>query len=385
MIGDMPRKLPPHVQTERTRHGRTVYYFRRSPGAPRIRLPAPTDADFKAAYAAALSGAPKPIRKVESGTLEWLIESYKRSAHWANLKPSTRRMRDNILKRVIADAGKVPFRAVTRKHINEAIDRRLPHAGNTFRKVMSQLFAWALSVEFVEANPVQGATRHKIKSAGFRKWTVDEVARFYARWPLGTRERLAMDLALFTGLRRSDLVHVGRQHVRDGVITITTLKTGAVVHVPVIRLLQASIDAVPNTNLAFLATSHGKPFRSAASLGNWFRDACVAAGVPGRLHGLRKAGATIAADAGATAHQLMAMYGWMKLEEAELYTREADRKRNAAVAAGHIGNTFSRTLPSGAGEIEKTSIETRANQDDGDPGRSETKPMEQMLALPHPR
>lgn len=339
----MPRKLPPHVQVERTRHGKVVYYFRRSAGSPRIRLPEPTHADFKSSYAAALAGAAKPASKAASGTLEWLVDAYKRSAHWANLKPSTRRMRDNILKKVVADAGKVPFRAIGRKHINEGIDRRKPHAGNTFRKVMSQMFSWAVSVDLVPANPVDGATRHRIKSSGFHTWTVDEVARFHASWPIGTRERLAMDLALFTGLRRSDLVVVGRQHVRNGVISITTEKTGAVVHVPVFPLLQASIDAAPTADLAFLATSHGKPFTSAASLGNWFRKACVAAKVPGRLHGLRKAGATIAANAGATAHQLMAMYGWRKLEEAELYTREADRKRNAVVVAEQIDNTFSRT------------------------------------------
>jgi integrase len=324
------RKLPPHVQTERTRHGKVVFYFRRSQHAPRIRLPAPTEPGFRAAYAAALSNAEKPASKAHKGSLEWLVDAYKRSAHWANLKPSTRRMRDNILKRVVLEAGTVPFAAITRKHINEAVDRRLPHAGNTFRKVMSQMFAWAVSVDLVPVNPVQGATRHKIKSDGHHVWTLEEVARFHARWPIGSRERLCMDLALFTGLRRSDLAILGRQHVRDGVISIQTTKTGAWVHVPIFAALQASIDAAPGGELAFL------PYRSAASLGNWFRRACVAAGVPGRLHGLRKAGATIAADGGATPHQLMAMYGWSRLEEAELYTREADRKRNAAVAAGLI-------------------------------------------------
>jgi len=330
----MPRKLPPHVQIERTRHGKTVYYFRRSQHAPRIRIPAPTEPGFRAAYAAALTNAEKPASKAHKGTLEWLVDAYKRSAHWANLKPSTRRMRDNILKRVVTESGQVPFAAITRRHINEAVDRRPPHAGNTFRKVMSQMFAWAVSVDLVPVNPVQGATRHKIKSDGHHAWTLEEVARFHARWPVGTRERLCMDLALFTGLRRSDLAILGRQHVRDGVISIQTQKTGAWVHVPIFPALQASIDAGPPGELAFL------PYRSAASLGNWFRRACVAAGVPGRLHGLRKAGATIAAEGGATAHQLMAMFGWSRLEEAELYTREADRRRNAAVAAGHIGNAF---------------------------------------------
>jgi integrase len=324
------RKLPPHVQTERTRHGKVKFYFRRSAGGPRTRLPAPTEPGFKAAYAAALSNAEKPASKAHKGTLEWLVDAYKRSAHWANLKPSTRRMRDNILKRVVLEAGTVPFAAISRKHINEAVDRRLPHAGNTFRKVMSQMFAWAVSVDLVPVNPVDGATRHKIKSDGHHVWTLEEVARFHARWPVGTRERLCMDLALFTGLRRSDLAILGRQHVREGVISIQTQKTNAWVHVPIFAALQASIDAAPAGELAFL------PYRSAASLGNWFRAACVSAGVPGRLHGLRKAGATIAAEGGATAHQLMSMYGWSRLDEAELYTREADRRRNAAVAAGLI-------------------------------------------------
>jgi integrase len=355
----MKRPLPPHVQVERSRHGRVMFYFRRSAGAPRTRLPDPKSPDFKAAYAAALTGSPRPVNRAESGTLEWLVEAYKRSAHWASLKPSTRRMRENILIRVVAENGKVPYRAIARKHINEAIDRRKPHAGNTFRKVMSQMFAWALSVDLVTANPVEGATRRKVKSSGHHAWTVEEVERFHARWPVGTRERLLMDLALFTGLRRSDLVTVGRQHVRDGVISIRTEKTGAVVHVPVFPLLQASLDAVPGADLAFIATSHGKPFQSAASMGNWFRDVCVEAGVPGRLHGLRKAGATIAANSGATAHQLMAMYGWRKLEEAELYTREADRKRNAAVAAEQIENAFSLTSKSGSGGNAKTSTKTK--------------------------
>ena len=334
------RKLPPHVQTERTRHGRIVFYFRQTAGSPRIRLPDPSKPDFKAAYAAAMSGIHNPPTMAEGGSMEWLIDAYNRSAHWANRKPSTRRMRDNILKRVVTEAGKVPFKAIGRKHINEGVDRRPPHAGNTFRKVMSQMFVWAVSVDLVQVNPVLGATRHRVRSSGFHVWSLDEVGKFHKRHPIGTRERLCMDLALFTGLRRSDLVVVGRQNVRNGVISITTGKTGAVVHVPVFPMLQASIDAAQTGDLAFLATSHGKPFQSASSLGNWFRVACVAAGVPGRLHGLRKAGATIAANGGATAHQLMAMYGWKKLEEAELYTRSADRMRNAAVAAGHIGNAF---------------------------------------------
>jgi integrase len=355
----MPKKLPPHVQTERTRHGKVVFYFRRAAGSPRIRLPDLAEPGFKAAYAAALAGSPIPATRSEGGTLEWLVDAYKRSAQWANLKPSTRRMRDYILQKVVAENGKVPFRAIGRKHINEGIDRRKGHAGNNFRKVMSQMFTWALSVDLVETNPAAGATRHNIKSAGFHVWTLEEVARFIAMFPMGSRERLTLALALFTGLRCSDLAVVGRQHVRNNVISIRTQKTGTMVYLPVFSILQATIDATPNNELAFIVSSHGKPFGRAGSLGSWFAGACKAAGVPGRLHGLRKAGATIAADSGATPHQLMAMFGWTQISEAERYTREADRKRGAAIAAGWIENAF---LPHPAPEAPAPSKTRRNNK-----------------------
>lgn len=339
----MPRRLPKYVNCQRTRHGKVVFYFRRGRGQ-HIRLPDLGSPGFDAAYAAALAGdaLPQPS-KASPHTLAWLVEAYKRSAQWAQLAPSTRRMRDNILKRVVAEAGHVPYGAIGKKHINEAIDRKKPHAGATFRKVMSQLFAWAVSVDKLRANPVDQARRPKIKSAGFHTWTEAEVARFYARWPLGTRERLAMDLALFTGLRRSDLYRVGRQHVRDGVLSIQTQKTRTVVDIPVFANLRASIEAAPTGDLAFLVTESGKPFQSAASFGNWFGKVCRAAGVPGRAHGLRKTGATIAADAGSSAHELMAMFGWKRLAEAERYTEAANRRRMAAATAERIEANFPRT------------------------------------------
>jgi Phage integrase family. len=46
-------------------------------------------------------------------------------------------------------------------------------------------------------------------------------------------------------------------------------------------------------------------------------------------HGLRKAGATIAANNGATSRQLMAIFGWDSIRMAEQYTRRADQQRLA--------------------------------------------------------
>jgi len=90
-------------------------------------------------------------------------------------------------------------------------------------------------------------------------------------------------------------------------------------------VLEKIIAASPCGDLTFLTTAFGKPFTS-AGFDNWFRDRCVEAGVPGRARGLRKAGATIAAENGASSHQLMAIFGWSTLKQTEVYTHQATRR-----------------------------------------------------------
>lgn len=60
-----------------------------------------------------------------------------------------------------------------------------------------------------------------------------------------------------------------------------------------------------------------------------FSDAARVAGVKKSAHGVRKIAATRAADSGATVAQLNAIFGWSGSSMAELYTREADRKRRS--------------------------------------------------------
>jgi integrase len=339
--GAMLRRLPPFVLRERTRHGKAVYYFRRGKG-PRTRLPDLGAPDFEEAYQAALAGQPRHRERETGGTLAWLIVRYKQSAHFASLKASTRKRRDAIMQNVAKAAGDIPYRAVTKRHIMEGIDRRSPSSGIAFLIAMTQLYKWAMSVEMIEVNPCAGVQRPRFNSEGHHVWTVAEVEKFKSIWPVGTRERLAMDLLLFTGLRRSDIFRIGRQHVNGGVLSIRTEKTGKAVHVPIWQELRQSIDATPTGDLAFLTTSHGKPFTSANSFGIWFGEACRQAGVPGRAHGLRKAGATIAADNGASAHELMSMFGWSRLSMAETYTRQANEKRLASSASERIANAMQK-------------------------------------------
>ena len=45
------------------------------------------------------------------------------------------------------------------------------------------------------------------------------------RWPIGTKERVWLDVLLYTGLRRGDAVILGKQHVKNGIATIKTEKS----------------------------------------------------------------------------------------------------------------------------------------------------------------
>ena len=91
-------------------------------------------------------------------------------------------------------------------------------------------------------------------------------------------------------------------------------------------VLAATLKAGPCGDLTFIAGARGRPLTK-ESFGNEFRDACREAGVPGSAHGLRKLGATRAADNGATESELEAIFGWTDGHMASLYTRSANRRR----------------------------------------------------------
>jgi integrase len=172
------------------------------------------------------------------------------------------------------------------------------------------------------------------RQGGIPVWTSEEIDQFCEYHPLGTKPRVAIDLLIYTGARRSDVIRLGRQHIKAGILSFVAFKGRNKAPVPidisVLPALQASLDAGPVGEMVFLVTEHGRPYTH-AGFGNWFRRQCDAAGLKGRsAHGLRKAAAVTAAENGATAHQLQAILGWKTLKEAERYTKAASRKRLAA-------------------------------------------------------
>ena len=342
MIRPMPRPRPPHLHPELTRHGKRVWYVRVGKG-PRIRLR--TDygtPEFDEEYRAALTSQPRRTRGPASGTLAWLIERYRETAEWRALSPATRRQRENIFLRVLDTAADQPFAKITQATIVAGRERRAttPAQARNFLDAMRGLFRWATNAGLVKSDATLGVTNPpRKKGPGFIPWTEEHVAAYERRWPLGTRQRVWLDVLLYSGLRRGDASRFGRQHVRDGVGSIKTEKSGfnLEVTIPILPVLAATLEAGPCGDLAFIAGASGEPLTK-ESFGNLFREACKDAGVPGSAHGVRKIAATRAANAGATVAQLEAIFGWQGGTMASLYTRAADRRRLAIEAMHKLAN-----------------------------------------------
>jgi integrase len=341
-MSDMPRKTYPYTLKEIDQNGNIRWYFRIGKGK-RTRLPGEWgSAAFAAAYRKCMAqgeAEPKPGRH----TLQWLVDKYQESAAFKGLKPSTQDVRRNVLKSVCKTGGKMIASHIGRKEIAAGRDRRAhtPFAAITYMKMMGYLFDWAVDAGHVKENPVIGVKKPKVSTDGFKPWEPDDIQRFYEVYAEGTQARLAMDLLLFTGLRRSDIYKIGPQHVRNGIIEFRATKNSEPLFIPIHPTLQKILNEVRTTHLAYLVTPiHKRPFKSAASFGNWFGDVCSEAKIDGRAHGLRKTLAQILAESGNSNSELKARFGWRSDAMANLYTKKADKKRLAMSGAAKLNENI---------------------------------------------
>ncbi len=334
------------------RHGNVRLYVKRR-GRLKVRLRNPPGSqEFLAEYQEAVSGkisaqSPDAAEKAARGSLRWLIEHYYESADFKVLDDRTRHVRRQILDGLClepvspensASIGSLPYATMPTSKVRALRDRKAatPESANGRLKALRQVFVFAVNSDLAERNPARDVPYIKTGSQGFHTWTIEEVRQYEARHPIGTKARLALALLLFTGQRRSDVVRFGRQHVKGGWLTFTQAKNQnrkpVTLSIPILPELQAVLDATPSTNMNFLVTEFGKPFTS-NGFGNRFRKWCDEAELPHvSAHGLRKAGAAVAAENGATERQLMAIFGWSTMKEAARYTRAARQKVLAASA-----------------------------------------------------
>ncbi len=347
------------------RHGRPRFYFRRR-GFELVPLPGlPWSPEFMAAHEAAMKGETAPVVEIGAsrsvgGTVNALVAAYldckpKSTSPFKNLAAETQRTRRNTLENFREAHGSKPlFRTdasgrrtmlLTREHMQKIVNEKsaTPFAQRNFLNTLRAMFQWAMAEGRVPDDPTLGVKRLKTKTTGYRTWSEAEIERFEAKYPIGSKARLAFALLLYTGQRRGDVVKMGRQHIHNGLLTVDQSKTEgqdeAHLEIPVHPKLAEIIAATASEGLGgkvraftFLLTSFGKPY-TASGFGNWFRELCDAAECPDvSAHGLRKATARRLAEVGCSTHQIAAITGHASLAEVERYTKAANRKRMAREA-----------------------------------------------------
>lgn len=332
----MNAPMPPvlHHITERVNRDGTIryYFFRR--GQPLTRLKGEYLSDeFMAEYRRCLEWV-APAATAYVGSFEWLCDQYMASHEFTSKALATRTARKRVILSMMAERldpskpetfGQERAKSIGVAHIEILRDRKRdnPSAANERMKILSQVF----KVAKVRPNPIRDIERLRTPRGGHRTATDEDIAKYEAKHPSGPAA-LAMTILKAFGPRVSDLRVLGRQHIKNGLLCFTTVKTKVLCELP--------IDAVdlPRDRMTFVLTEDGAAFASDKAMSkrvaHWFRQAGV---IGVTAHGVRKWLATKMANDGASEYELMAWFGWRDPKEARPYTQAANR-RHLAQGAG---------------------------------------------------
>jgi len=321
-----------YVNEYRDRTGKLRRYFRKG-GKQLGPLPGEVgSAEFMAAYSAFLAEKPQAARStLHADSLGKLIIDYYGDRMFTGLKASTRQLYRYALEPIAQKHGHRSVVLLTadkaEKIINEVGAIR-PGMGNLTRAVLRMVFKMAVKQKRRSDNPMLGI--EPFKTGSHHTWNDAELKQFENRWRLGTRQRLAYALLLYTGQRVGDVARMSRADVSEGLIYVRQEKTGAELYVPIAPELERAMKACPAKGLTLIGDDNGRPLKRAA-LSHLMRLAIREAELPPRCvpHGLRKAAMRRLAEADATAKQIAAVSGHKTLKEVERYTAAADQKKLA--------------------------------------------------------
>lgn len=321
----------PGVSKNIDRHGKMRWRIRKK-GVPQTYLPGEYgSAEFRAAYEAAVSGkSPNGERALRHayGSFNWLIEQYRRTPTWEKLAPISRRNLLNELERFRIEHGDKSVAGLRLEHVEALIAKKAttPAAANRLLKLLRRLCRFAIKRRLIGTDPTMGVDRFPENPDGFHTWTDSEIEAFERFHGVESKAVLALRLMLYTGAARQDVCRMGLQNLDRDRILYRRGKTGGEVDLPILPELREVIDLAGRDRLLFVTHGRDRPYKP-ETFGSWFHDRCLEADLRHcSPHGLRKAGATRLANAGATEFEVMAFLGHKSPVEARTYTKKANRK-----------------------------------------------------------
>src|SRR5262249_42508184 len=144
--------------------------------------------------------------RAQPGSIAALIDSYIRSPTYVGLRATTKAGYATTIRVLREVHGHRTLIGLTRERIIVGILQpyaERPGAALAVIKILRVLIRHAIDIGWLKHDPSVGIKRPKSKE--IRSWTDSEIENFEERWPVGTKERLAFALLLYTGQRRSDV------------------------------------------------------------------------------------------------------------------------------------------------------------------------------------
>lgn len=327
----------------RQKRGERMIRYHRATG---IRLPddiPETHPDFIAAWARAeaqvASGLPVRARAPE-GSVTAVVHALRLSARYKALSASYRHIIRRETDAIVMSYGTLSFAALRRRHIAADLDRLDANPANARLKAWRLLGMTALKLGIAAEDPTAGVRKQRVVSEGHAPWSAQDIRAYRERHQIGTVARACFELVFWTAARTVDAVLLSRAGVdRDGVLSFRQVKTSGMAHVPWTAPLPAWARSWErerdDMHAALQCLAGGFTFlevagriRSVKGLGNVINDGARAAGLEHRTaHGLRKSRLTMIAEAGGSAHTIMAWGGHRSLSEAQRYTALAATRR----------------------------------------------------------
>jgi integrase len=326
-----------------------VYYYHRKT-MTRIRAPFGTP-EFVLEVARLEQAAQR--RAALPGTLGMLIDAYRSSPFWADLRPATRLSYDRAFDvlRPLRDMPLINFKpgwvAALRDEIGQKRGRWM---ANNVRAVLSILAEFGREKELLAENPVSGIRRlrrDRAKPKQNRPWSGAECRIVLDAAPAYLRVPIA--LAMFAGFRKSDVLRVTKAAVCNGMISVLTAKREVAVTMPIHPILAEILASAPQHGAVTLAAnSHGQPWTESGynSTFGKFIDRLEQGGkiAPGlTMHGLRHTLGTRLREAGADLDDIRRLLGQKTLSMAQHYSETADRSDEAREAVARLDMLGNRT------------------------------------------
>jgi integrase len=288
------------------------------------------------AFFAELAALERKLTHAETipGSLGLLFSVYRASERFTDLAPATRHGYSRMMN-LVQGINDMPLVEMTPQFIAGLRDRIVAKHGrrqaNYVMAVISVACEFGKEHGIIGENPVKGirrARRPRETPKANRPWTASERRAVLSEVPYQLRMPVA--LAMFTGLRKGDVLALTKNSIRAGHVWRRTGKTGQEVSIPIHPDLACLLQEAPAHDAVTIAvTTHGTPWTVSGfnstfikAIAKLEREGKVGAGLT--FHGLRHTVGTLLVEGGVSLDTVRRWLGQKTLAMAIHYSETAD-------------------------------------------------------------